>query len=114
MGFFTGHALFIGPSVFVNLSESVAFKVAWTAQIPDDYPPPRYGEFQAPSGARSISKKLLIFPESVFRDFEGCGAISCTINYTGVRFFRTSGVAMAETRYLEMSTRVLPFLTSLA
>jgi hypothetical protein len=35
-GFFTGHALFIGPSVFVNLSESVAFKVAWTAQIPDE------------------------------------------------------------------------------
>lgn len=35
-GFFTGRALFIGPSVFVKLSESVAFEAAWTVQIPDE------------------------------------------------------------------------------
>jgi hypothetical protein len=35
-GFFTGHALFIGPSVFVKLSDSMSFKAAWTAQIPDE------------------------------------------------------------------------------
>src|SRR5260221_4267755 len=35
-GFFTGHALFIGPSVFVKLSDDISFKVAWSAQIPDE------------------------------------------------------------------------------
>jgi hypothetical protein len=35
-GFFTGHALFIGTSVFVKFSDSVAFKAAWTVQIPDE------------------------------------------------------------------------------
>ena len=35
-GFFTGHALFIGPSLFVQLSETVTAKLAWSAQIPDE------------------------------------------------------------------------------
>jgi hypothetical protein len=35
-GFFTGHALFIGPSLFVKLSDSMSFTAAWTAQIPDE------------------------------------------------------------------------------
>jgi hypothetical protein len=35
-GFFTGHALFVGPSLFVKVSDNVSFKVAWSAQIPDE------------------------------------------------------------------------------
>ena len=35
-GIFTGHALFVGPSLFVKLSEDVGFKIAWSAQLPDE------------------------------------------------------------------------------
>ena len=35
-GLFTGHALFVGPSLFVKLSEDVGFKIAWSAQLPDE------------------------------------------------------------------------------
>jgi hypothetical protein len=35
-GFFTGHALFIGPSLFVKMTESTAIKAAWSIQIPDE------------------------------------------------------------------------------
>jgi hypothetical protein len=33
-GFFSGRALFFGPSLFVRLSDAIAVKVAWEAQIP--------------------------------------------------------------------------------
>ena len=35
-GFFTGHALFVGPSLFIRLSDTFTAKVAWSAQIPDE------------------------------------------------------------------------------
>jgi hypothetical protein len=35
-GFLTGHALFVGPSLYVKVSEAVAVKVAWSIQIPDE------------------------------------------------------------------------------
>jgi len=35
-GFFSGHALFVGPSVFAKLSDNVSLKPAWSAQIPDE------------------------------------------------------------------------------
>ena len=35
-GFFTGHALFVGPSLFVRTSDSMAIKVAWSMQVPDE------------------------------------------------------------------------------
>jgi hypothetical protein len=35
-GFLTGHALFVGPSLYVSLSKTVAVKVAWSVQIPDE------------------------------------------------------------------------------
>jgi hypothetical protein len=35
-GLFTGHALFVGPSLFVKISETIALKAAWSAQIPDE------------------------------------------------------------------------------
>jgi hypothetical protein len=35
-GFFTGHALFIGPSFFVKLSDTLTLKTTWSAQIPDE------------------------------------------------------------------------------
>lgn len=35
-GFFSGHALFAGPTLFVLLSDTLAFKAAWSAQIPDE------------------------------------------------------------------------------
>ena len=33
-GFFSGRALFIGPSLFFSLSKAIVVKVAWEAQIP--------------------------------------------------------------------------------
>ena len=33
-GFFSGRALFVGPSLFVRLSKAIIVKVAWEAQIP--------------------------------------------------------------------------------
>ena len=33
-GFFSGRALFVGPSLFVRLSNAIVVKVAWEAQIP--------------------------------------------------------------------------------
>jgi hypothetical protein len=33
-GFFSGRALFFGPSLFVRLSDAIIIKVAWEAQIP--------------------------------------------------------------------------------
>jgi hypothetical protein len=36
VGFFTGHALFLGPSLFVRLSNTFTAKVAWSAQVPDE------------------------------------------------------------------------------
>jgi hypothetical protein len=35
-GFFTGHALFIGPSLFMKVSGSTAIKAAWSIQVPDE------------------------------------------------------------------------------
>jgi len=35
-GFFTEHALFVGPSVYVRLGENTNVKLAWSAQIPDE------------------------------------------------------------------------------
>jgi len=35
-GFFTGHALFIGPSLFVKMTESTVIKAAWSIQVPDE------------------------------------------------------------------------------
>jgi hypothetical protein len=35
-GFFSEHALFIGPSVYVKLWENANVKLAWSAQIPDE------------------------------------------------------------------------------
>jgi hypothetical protein len=35
-GFFTGHAVFIGPSLFMKVSESTAVKAAWSIQVPDE------------------------------------------------------------------------------
>ena len=35
-GFLTGHGLFVGPSLHVKLSETLSFKVVWSAQIPDE------------------------------------------------------------------------------
>ena len=35
-GFLTGHALFVGPSLFVKVSETTAIKAAWSIQIPDE------------------------------------------------------------------------------
>jgi len=35
-GFFTGHALFAGPSLYVKVSETVAVKAAWSIQLPDE------------------------------------------------------------------------------
>jgi hypothetical protein len=34
--FFSEHALFVGPSLFVKLSDPLSVKVAWDAQIPDE------------------------------------------------------------------------------
>lgn len=33
-GFFSGRALFVGPSLFFRLSKAIVVKVAWEAQIP--------------------------------------------------------------------------------
>ena len=33
-GFFSGRALFVGPSLFFSLSKAIVVKVAWEAQIP--------------------------------------------------------------------------------
>jgi hypothetical protein len=35
LSFFTGHGLFVGPSIFVRPSPSLMVKTAWSAQIPD-------------------------------------------------------------------------------
>jgi hypothetical protein len=35
-GFFSEHALFIGPSIYVKLWENADVKLAWSAQIPDE------------------------------------------------------------------------------
>jgi hypothetical protein len=35
-GFLTGHALYVGPSLYVNLPEGLAVKVAWSIQVPDE------------------------------------------------------------------------------
>jgi hypothetical protein len=35
-GFFSEHALFVGPSVYVKLWENADVKFAWSAQIPDE------------------------------------------------------------------------------
>jgi hypothetical protein len=35
-GLFAAHGLYVGPSVFVKLSETMTFKVAWSAQIADE------------------------------------------------------------------------------
>jgi|FEC22Drversion2_1045045.scaffolds.fasta_scaffold01253_4 hypothetical protein len=35
-GLFSGHALFVGPSLFVKMSETMAVKAAWSIQIPDE------------------------------------------------------------------------------
>jgi hypothetical protein len=35
-GFFSEHALFIGPSIYVKLWENANVKLAWSAQIPDE------------------------------------------------------------------------------
>jgi hypothetical protein len=35
-GFLTGHALFVGPSLYVGVSEAVAVKLTWSKQIPDE------------------------------------------------------------------------------
>ncbi len=35
-GFFTEHALFVGPSIYVRLAENTNVKLAWSAQIPDE------------------------------------------------------------------------------
>jgi hypothetical protein len=35
-GFFTGHALFVGPSLFVRVSDTISIKAAWSIQIPDE------------------------------------------------------------------------------
>jgi hypothetical protein len=33
-GFFSGRALFFGPSLFVRLSDAIIVKAAWEVQIP--------------------------------------------------------------------------------
>jgi hypothetical protein len=35
-GFFSEHALFVGPSVYLKLWENANVKLAWSAQIPDE------------------------------------------------------------------------------
>jgi hypothetical protein len=35
-GFLTGHALFVGPSLYLKLSETLTAKAAWSIQIPDE------------------------------------------------------------------------------
>lgn len=35
-GFFSRHALFAGPSIYVKLWENASVKLAWSAQIPDE------------------------------------------------------------------------------
>jgi hypothetical protein len=35
-GFLDAHALYVGPSVFVKLNETLNLKFAWSAQIPDE------------------------------------------------------------------------------
>lgn len=35
-GFFTGHALFAGPGVYFKIGENASFKIAWSAQLPDE------------------------------------------------------------------------------
>jgi hypothetical protein len=35
-GFLSGHALFVGPSLFAKVSETFSLKAAWSAQIPDE------------------------------------------------------------------------------
>jgi len=35
-GFFTEHALFVGPSLYVKLGENTNVKLAWSAQVPDE------------------------------------------------------------------------------
>jgi hypothetical protein len=35
-GFFSEHALFVGPSVYLKIGENANVKVAWSAQIPDE------------------------------------------------------------------------------
>lgn len=35
-GLFTGHALFVGPSVFVKASETMSIKASWSMQVPDE------------------------------------------------------------------------------
>ncbi len=34
-GLFSSHALYIGPSLFAKLAETVEFKIAWSEQVPD-------------------------------------------------------------------------------
>lgn len=34
-GLYTGHALYVGPQIYIQLAEDTGFKVAWSAQIPD-------------------------------------------------------------------------------
>ena len=36
LGFFTEHALFVGPSLYLKLAENTNVKLAWSAQIPDE------------------------------------------------------------------------------
>jgi hypothetical protein len=35
-GFFSGHALFVGPSLYAKVADDVSFKVGWSAQLPDE------------------------------------------------------------------------------
>jgi len=35
-GFFSEHALFVGPSIYFKLGENTNLKLAWSAQIPDE------------------------------------------------------------------------------
>ena len=35
-GFMTGHALFVGPSLYVGLTEAMSVKLAWSKQVPDE------------------------------------------------------------------------------
>jgi len=35
-GFFSEHAMFVGPSVYVKLAENTNIKLGWSAQVPDE------------------------------------------------------------------------------
>jgi hypothetical protein len=35
-GLFAAHGLYVGPSAYFKLSEKDVFKLAWSAQIPDE------------------------------------------------------------------------------